>query len=262
VAAANAAQIPAAGSILTASNPLAIHGLRSGISAELTIYPPSGYQDAAQARTQYPVIVVDNTGLSALAGGGAVSEPEAQGADTVPAILVFVDTGGSPAIPCINVAGSASQQGALFWDQDLRTALAARFRVSLDPADWAVVGGGANAACAGTLAVLSSDYYSAAATIGPWTEPPSPPQDPPAMADSPGKWLQLYPGPPSDILLVNPDQATMSIFAADTGALRVQSRSGLTDHEVFVWLTQTIDQRTPGRSATGQITTRQSGSGQ
>jgi len=242
VASADAAQISVSGAdFTTTTGPLAMHGLRSGISAELTVYAPAGYQDTAQAGTRYPVIVVDSTG-SAGPSGTAVTAPEAQSADNVPALLVFVSNSGEPAIPCTNVAGSANQQGALFWDQDLRTAIATRFRATLNPADWAVVGGGANAACAGTLAVLSSDYYAAAATIGPWAEPASPVQDPPAIADSPGRWLQLYPGPPSDILLVDADQQTKSIFTANPGALRVQAQSGLSAHQVFVWLTQAIGQ--------------------
>ena len=255
-AAADAAQIAAGAA--TASGPLAFHGLRSGISANLVIQAPPGYGDPAQAGAQYSVIVVDNTGPAG-SGGPAITAAQAQqtldpqdsqdpqNPRAVPALVVYVDTAGGPAIPCTNVSGSAGGQGALFWDQDLRSALSARFRTRPDPSAWAVIGGGANAACAGTLAVLSSGYYSTAATIGPWTQPSASPQDPPAQATSPGRWLSLYPGPPSDILLVDPDQATKSIFAANPGALRVDIRSGLSAREVFDWVSQSVNRPGPSR---------------
>jgi hypothetical protein len=223
-----------------------IHGLRSGISADLDIDLPPGYQDSSQAHDRYPVIVVDDTGPSGRYGA-ALTYFQQHGTDQVPAVLAFVFNGDAPAIACTDVAASPTQQGALFWDQDLRTAIAAHFRVDRNPADWAVVGAGTNAACAGTLAVLSSGYYSAAATIGPWTGPADPPQDPPAAADNPQQWLRLYPGPPSSILLVDPDQATEAVFPADPGALRVTSRTGMTPGQVFAWLVQVLGGKGPGR---------------
>lgn len=41
---------------------LSLHGLRSGITAKVTVFTPPGYTDPAQQGTHYPVIVVDEAG--------------------------------------------------------------------------------------------------------------------------------------------------------------------------------------------------------
>lgn len=223
--------------------PQHMHGLRSGISADLTIFTPAGYQDPHQAHTRYPVIVVDNTGPPG-SGGVIMGRFVTKGTNEVPALIVVVSTGGAPSIPCIDIAGSPTGQGALFWDQDLRTAIATRYRTRLNAGDWGIVGGGANSQCAGTLAVLSAGYYSVGAALGAWTAPEYPPGSvPPATAVDPEQWLKLYPGPPSDLLLVNPDPATAAAFASNPGALRVSNESGLDADQVFTWVAQTLGQR-------------------
>ena len=211
---------------------LALHGLRSGISADLTVFVPPGYQDTSQQHTRYPTIVIDDTGLV-----GAAPKGFGVHAADVPALLVYVTSASVPAIPCTDISGVPGQQGALFWDQDLRTAIATRYRVDLAPENWGVVGIGGNAACAGTLAVLGSAYYGAAATWGTWTEPADL-QDPSTAAVTPAQWLKLYPGPPSSLLLVDPDEQTKAVFSGDVGRLRVTFQSRLDLDQMLAWLTQ------------------------
>ncbi|HEV2640945.1 MAG TPA: hypothetical protein VGX23_37865 [Actinocrinis sp.] len=229
---------------LTGTGPTqSLHGLRSGIDANVTVYVPPGYQDPAQQHTRYPTIVVDVTGQDRPLPRGF-----ARHAMNVPALLVYVDSGNAPAIPCTDVAGVAGQQGALFWDQDLRSAIAARYRVDQGPENWGVVGLDETAACAGTLAVLSSDYYGAAATLGPWTEPAGSP-DPPAAAVTPEEWLKLYPGPPSSILLVGADEQTRQIFAGDAGQLQVTDQTSLDLDQMVSWLVQVVSRAGQSRWA-------------
>ena len=237
----NAAQLPNAGATqtLTVATPQTLHGLRSGISANVTVFVPSGYQDPAQQRTDYPAIVIDETGpdLGPLPKSLAYGKP----ATDIAALLIYVDTGSQPAIPCTDLAGAAGQQGALFWDQDLRTAIAAHYRVGLGPENWAVVGLNRTAACAGTLAVLSSGYYGAAATFGPWTEAPDS-QDPAAAAVNPEQWLKLYPGPPSSLLLVDADAQTKAVFSGGVGGLQVTTQRTYTLQQMLTWLVQALNQ--------------------
>jgi hypothetical protein len=238
---ANAAQLPnaAAPQTLTIATPQSLHGLRSGISADVTVYVPSGYQDPAQQRTYYPAIVIDGTGPHSddLLSGFGQGKP---GAD-VAALLIYVDTGTGPAIPATNLAGAAGQQGALFWDQDLRSAIAARYRVESGPENWAVLGVNETAAAAGTLAVLSSGYYAAAATYGPWSRPADT-QDPAAAAVTPEQWLKLYPGPPSSLLLVDADEQTRAALSGQTGELHVTTEQTLPLDRTLAWLTRTMNQ--------------------
>jgi hypothetical protein len=222
---------------LTGSGPaLSLHGLRSGISALVTVVTPAGYQDPAHQHTDYPIIVVDETGPI-----GPLAQHFSGHATNVPALLVYVRSGSAPAIPCTDVSGAAGQQGALFWDQDLRSAVSARYRADPAPENWGVVGLGDTAACAGTLAVLSSDYYGAAAAFGPWNDPPDS-QDPPTAAVTPGQWLKLYPAPPSSLLLVNADEQTTAAFAGGGGRLRVTNQRSQDFDQMVSWLVQTVEQ--------------------
>ena len=169
----------------------------------------------------------------------------------VPALLVYVDSGGAPAIPCTDAAGTADQQGALFWDQDLRSAIAARYRVDLAPENWGVVGINQTAACAGTLAVISSAYYGGAATFGAWDQAPNP-QDPPSAATTPAQWLKLYPGPPSSLLLVDADDATKGVFAGDIGELKVSEQDSSSLEQMMSWLARALAQNSAAQSGASQ----------
>ena len=218
-----------------------LHGLRSGISANVTVFVPPGYQDPAQQHTRYPTIVVDETGPTGHFGPLPRNFDLSKHGMNVPALLVYVDSGGAPAIPCTDVAGTADQQGALFWDQDLRSAIAARYRVDLAPENWGVVGMNPTAACAGTLAVVNSAYYGAAATYGAWDQAPNP-QDPPDAATTPAQWLKLYPGPPSSLLLVDADDTTKAVFTGNIGELKASEQNTSSLDQMVSWLVQELAQ--------------------
>ena len=127
---------------------------------------------------------------------------------------------------------SASTLGGLFWGQDLRTAVAARFRVGLAAADWAMAADAANGDCPVSLAVTDADRYSAGAVLGAW----QPPADPSSPTD-PAWYLKTYPdAPPSRLLFSDLGRPVSAVLPGVHAPLQVTTAAGLTTLQAIDWL--------------------------
>jgi len=165
---------------------LDLTGLRSGISARLHVYVPPEYADPRLSQQDFPAIVVDATGERAAADDVQTLSSEPRPPQ---AVVVVVDTANGSSIPCTDQPGGA--QGGLFWGQDLRSAIAAHYRVGLGAGSWGVLGTGPDASCALAFALADSSRYAAAAVVQPPRHGPF----------DPVWYLNTYPAPPSRILL-------------------------------------------------------------
>lgn len=234
-------------------------GLRSGLSVQLAVFTPAGYAPStthtpsssprsAHAAAEYPVEVVDLTG-----GADGQQLPDFQHlADTYKVIVAVVTDPSSAAvgasssssslpssssgssIPGVNVP--AGTQGELFWGQDLRSALAARYRVELDPADWGIAGVGASGGAAINLAVQDSTRYGLAAAVGDWTSAP-------AQDDWPGidQYLATAPAPSVRLLYNAAAPAIPRKIQTSDGPLLVAGQTGLGLGGALDWLGASID---------------------
>ncbi|GAA2296937.1 alpha/beta hydrolase-fold protein [Actinomadura luteofluorescens] len=138
---------------------LTIHGARSGMDAEAYVYLPPRY---FQRTERLPVVV--------LMGDGAPTDllrnadlPRAAGR-TQPMVYAMVRLHG-PA-DCMDVPGRHATLGATYLTQDLPEALASQYRVTEAREGWAVAGTGDGGWCAARLAMLRSDRFAAAASLG------------------------------------------------------------------------------------------------
>ncbi|HEU5332111.1 MAG TPA: hypothetical protein VFU73_05095 [Actinocrinis sp.] len=209
----------------TSVTTLDLTGLRSGISARLRVYVPPQYADPAMAQQDFPIIVIDATGEQS-----AASDVQALGHEPHPldAVVVVVDTADGSSIPCTDQPGGA--QGGLFWSQDLRSAIAAHYRVALDPGSWGMLGTGPDATCALVSALSDSTRYSAAAVLGP----------PRHSAFDPVWYLNTYPAPPSRILLSEVSGTPTAFLGHVRAPLQVTETPNTDVQGALTWLTQSL----------------------
>lgn len=213
----------------TAPRSAHLSGLRSGLSADLVIYQPTGYVKPAAARRGLPVEVVDLTG-----GATGLSATAYQQVANSYRVLVVV-VGAPAAIPGVNVPEGG--QGELFWAQDLPQALGAHYRIAAYPGAWAVAGPGPDGTAAVNLAIQDPAHYGLAAATGDWT----------AAADSAQSWpgidayLGSTPAPNVSILYDASAANVPAKLAASSGALQVAKQPNLTLTAALDWLGKSID---------------------
>lgn len=205
-------------------------GLRSGITARLHIYLPKQYFSQQAPNAGFAAIVVDSTGQN---GSAQLLADLAAHPPHHPVVVVVVDTLTGRPIGCTDQPGGP--QGGLFWGQDLRTAIGAKYRVGLDPQSWGVYGTGADEPCAITLAVENAGRYSAAAVRGPWASAATP-----GTAADPAWWLRTYPAPPSRLLFADLGRPVESLLGPVRPPLQVTSATGASDATALDWLAQTL----------------------
>jgi len=215
-----------------------ITGVRSGLSALLSIYTPANYAAKPEAGRTFPVEVVDLT-----AGIGGQPQPDYQKlADSYHVIVTVVGADGSAGsagnansavIPGVNVPDGP--QGELFWSQDLRTALSAHYRVSTQAAQWGIAGVDEAGGAAVNLAVQDSSHYGLAAAVGDWTS--GPPQN-----SFPGidKYLSGAPAPAVRVLYNVTPNVPSKIQSSD-GPLQVAPKNRLDLPTALGWLGTSID---------------------
>jgi hypothetical protein len=205
-------------------------GLRSGVSAEISIFTPADYASAPEAAKSFAVEVVDLTGGE----GDQVLPSFQQLANNYRLIVAVVrDSASTGPVPGVNVPEGT--QGELFWSQDLRTALASHYRVADSSADWAVAGVGPSGCAAINLAVQDSTRYALAAAVGNWTS--TPPQDSWPGID---RFLAAVPTP-AVRLLYNPAAPNVpSRLRAPDGPLQIVTQPGLTLTGALDWLGASI----------------------
>jgi hypothetical protein len=206
-------------------------GVRSGVSAEISVFTPAGYVSAPDAAKRFAVEVVDLTG-----GEGDQALPNFQQlADSYRLIVAVVtDSASTGSIPGVNVPEGT--QGELFWSQDLRTALAAHYRVAASSADWGVAGVGPSGGAAINLAVQDSARYALAAAVGNWTGAP-------AQDSWPGidKYLAAVPTPSVRLLYDSTAPNIPGKIRATDGQLQVATQSGLSLTSALDWLGASIE---------------------
>ena len=205
-------------------------GVRSGVSAEISIFTPAGYASVPDATKSFAVEVVDLTG-----GEGNQTLPNFQQVANNYRLIVAVvtDSVSTGYVPGVNVPDGT--QGELFWSQDLRTALASHYRVADASADWAVAGVGPSGCAAINLAVQDPTRYALAAAVGDWTDTP-PPDSWPGI----DKFLAGVPAP-AVRLLYNPAAPNIpSKILANDGPLRVRTQPDLTLSGALDWLGASI----------------------
>src|SRR5579875_780451 len=168
-------------------------GLRSGLTAQLHILLPAQYAMPKFRTTDFPAIVIDATGEGYAQSVFNTLEDQPK---PLPAILIVVSNVGSTPLSCVNTPGGA--QGELFWGQDLRTAVAAKYRVNVAAADWGFFADGVDMDCPVALGLGDAGRYSAAAVLGHWRAP-----DQPGTALDAPWFLHAFPAPPSRLLFVD-----------------------------------------------------------
>jgi hypothetical protein len=208
-------------------------GLRSGISADVRVFLPPQYFAAASHR-YFPAVVVDANAAPDAAG---LASALLRSPDRNPAVIVIVDGAGGRDIPCGNQAGPS---GELFWGQDLRTAIAAKFRVRLNAASWGALSTGSDDDCAATLALEDANRYSAAAVLGPW-----PRTGRPGTAADPAWWLRTYPTPPVRLLFAGLGQSPDSLLGPVHPPLQVTATADMTEYGAVNWLAQALQNGAP-----------------
>jgi hypothetical protein len=164
-----------------------IHGQLSGLSLAGNVYLPAAYQQSDSAR-RYPVLVVISDAAAGsqspyaadrLAQSAAV---EIAAGRLEPLIMVMLPaTLAATDRACLNVppafpahgTATASVQGETFFAQDVPDALESAYRVTSQPAGWALLADEAGGYCALQLAMDNSSVFSAAVVPpGNYSRPP------------------------------------------------------------------------------------------
>jgi len=213
------------GEVLTST----LVGLRSGITADVRVFLPPQYFAAAQ-HSYFPAVVVD-AGTDSDATGLATALLHAPDRHH-PAVIVIVDGMNGGDIPCAYQPGPT---GELFWGQDLRTAIAARYRVRLDAASWGALSTGSDDDCAAALALEDAGRYSAAAVLGPWRR-----SGRPDTAADPAWWLRTNVPPPVRLLFAGLGQSPDSLLGPVRPPLQVTATADMTEYSAVEWLAQAL----------------------
>lgn len=139
---------------------LTIHGPRSGIEAEAYVYLPPRYFQRAEP---LPVVVLMGDGAPTDRLRDAGLPRAATG--TRPIVLAMIRIHG--AADCMDVPGRRATLGETYLTQDLPEALHSQYRVTEAREGWGVAGtGGEGGWCAARLAMVRSDRFTAAASLG------------------------------------------------------------------------------------------------
>ncbi|MEV4003402.1 hypothetical protein [Actinomadura sp. NPDC049753] len=138
---------------------LTVHGARSGMDAEAYVYLPPRYFQRAE---RLPVVVLmgDAAPADRLRDAGLL---RAAGR-TQPMVYAVVRLRG--AADCMDVPGRHATLGETYLSQDLPEALASQYRVTEAREGWGLAGAGDGGWCAARLAMVRSDRFAAAASVG------------------------------------------------------------------------------------------------
>lgn len=165
-------------------NHLALEGRRSNVTGDVWVWLPPQYQRDEMRTKRFPVLVVH----SSYPGVGANSLLEAKSGllaklvdgvanGTLPPFVVVapeltpyeqsrLDGAADPEAldtECSDIPGHPRMQ--TFHNEDVREAVAATFRVAVEPASWALLGEGTGGLCAVKYALQYPQYYTAAASL-------------------------------------------------------------------------------------------------
>ncbi|MBT2210814.1 esterase family protein [Actinomadura sp. NEAU-AAG7] len=162
---------------------LEIHGPRSGIDTEAYAYLPPQYFQPAYAGKRLPVVVLLSGGPAAMAWIKQARLPDTADKateDRTAQPMIYVMLGAPRA--CVDTPGRRGGLPETFLAQDLPPALAGTYRLPSTRKGWGLAGIGEGGRCAARLAMLHSDRFATAASLGGRFDPPGPP----AKAEPPG----------------------------------------------------------------------------
>ncbi|MFI1383021.1 alpha/beta hydrolase-fold protein [Embleya sp. NPDC020886] len=219
-------------------NRMSLAGGRSGVTADVWVWLPPGYDTPANQGRSYPVLVAQSA-LPGIESNSFVDDSVA----FLPKLVAGIETGTVP--PYIVVAPelmpypkSDADAGrtaakdtecsdvpnrprmATFHNEDVREAVLATFRASADRASWALIGDGSGGLCAVKYALQYPQYYAAAVSLSGRTTLKSPLWDLDAAtkaakaANEPVKLLDARP----DVQILLSGQTGGSEFAAKAKA--------------------------------------------
>jgi enterochelin esterase-like enzyme len=164
-----------AGSLQTVN----ISGQMSGLAVAGHVYLPPGYGRAARHGKPYPVIVaISGSPRSRTSASGAqqlalTAATQIAAGRLQPLILVTLPAGVRSDPGCLDVPGGP--QAALFFGQDVPTAIGSAYHASRQRSGWALLGDAAGGYCALQLAMTNAATFSAAAVPpGRYNGPPGP----------------------------------------------------------------------------------------
>ncbi|MGW1989721.1 alpha/beta hydrolase-fold protein [Embleya sp. NPDC001921] len=217
-----------------------VAGRRSGVTADVWVWLPPGYDTAANQARSYPVLVAQSA-LPGVESNSFVDDsvaflPKLAAAietGTVPPYIVVApelmpyskqeaDAGRTAAkdTECSDVPNQPKM--ATFHNDDVREAVLSTYRATADRASWALIGDGSGGLCAAKYALQYPQYYAAAVSLSGRTTLKSPLWDADAAtkaartANDPVKLLDAKPD--VQILLSGHTGSTGSEFAAKAKA--------------------------------------------
>jgi enterochelin esterase-like enzyme len=208
-----------------------IRGELSGLTLDGHIYLPPGYRDGARRPRKYPFIL---TIAASQRGGASPYGPGRLATSTAmrivagqlqPVIVVMLPPGLRSDPGCLNIPGGP--QAALFFTQDLRTAIGSRYRGNIQRTRWALLGDKSGGYCALQLALTNAPMFAAVVV------PPGSYQTPPGPAAWDGSpqlrqqddllWLVRHqPGQPISVLFTG-SRTDSPFFSLARAPMRVAS---------------------------------------
>ncbi|WP_406285136.1 alpha/beta hydrolase [Embleya sp. NBC_00896] len=218
-------------------NKATVEGRRSGVTADVWVWLPPGYDAPANRGRTYPVLVTQSS-LPGVESNSFVDDsvsflPKLAAAietGTVPPYIVVapelmpypkqdVDAGLTAAkdTECSDVPNKPKM--ATFHNEDVREAVAATYRTAVDRASWALIGDGSGGLCAVKYALQYPQYYAAAVSLSGRTALKSPLWNADPQAKAANDPVRLLDGRPDvRILLSGHTGTTGSEFAAKAKA--------------------------------------------
>jgi len=208
-----------------------IRGELSGLTVGGHIYLPPGYRDAARRPRQYPVILtIAASQLNAASpyGPGRLATSTAMrivAGRLQPVIVVMLPPSVRSDPGCLNIPGGP--QAALFFTQDLRTAIGSGYRGNTQRTRWALLGDKSGGYCALQLALTNAPMFAAVVVPpGNYQAPPGPPawdSSPQLRHQDDLLWLVRHqPGQPISVLFAG-SRTDSPFFSLAHAPMRVAS---------------------------------------
>jgi len=171
---------------------MTVAGSRSGVTADVWVWTPPGYDDPANQGRDYPVLVAQSSlpGIDAnsFVDGTVAFLPKlaaAIEAGTIPPYIVVapelmpypkkdLEAGLTTAkdTECSDIPGKPKM--ATFHNDDVREAVLATYRTAADRASWALIGDGSGGMCAIKYALQYPQFYATAVSLSGRTNLKSP----------------------------------------------------------------------------------------
>ncbi|MFF7247685.1 alpha/beta hydrolase [Embleya sp. NPDC008237] len=218
-------------------NRTTLAGGRSGVTADVWVWLPPGYDNAANQGRSYPVLVTQSalpgiesnsfvddsvpflTKLAAAIEAGTVPPYIVVAPELMPYSKQDAEAGRTAAkdTECSDIPNGPKM--ATFHNEDVREAVLTTYRASADRASWALIGDGSGGLCSVKYALQYPQYYAAAVSLSGRTTLKSPLWGADAAAKAANDPVRLLDARPDvQILLSGHTGSTGSEFAAKAKA--------------------------------------------